>query len=386
MKTRRPATIGASSLLIDGVLCGPGSVSISGSTIAAVQLGAAAAERADDVHDGVLTAGLIDVQVNGAAGIDFAGAPKQRWDRAAEALTHHGVTAYCPTAISAPLPELLDFVDRVEQVQQGAARRSVAQPLGAHLEGPFLAPGAAGAHPRHHLASPSDAEIDLLVARAVRGGLAMMTCAPEVPGAMTAIRRLSAAGVAMALGHTLATAEQTAAAVAAGASWVTHLFNAQAPLHHRRPGLVGHALGGAPLTLGLIVDLVHVEADVVRLTFAAAGGRVALVSDSVAVAGMPAGEYRLGSITIAHTATGPPQREDGTLAGSALFLDQAVRNAISIGIPPAMALHSATAIPANGLGDQQRGRLAVGCRADMVCWAPDWRVQRVYVGGAAVGD
>ncbi|MGH3882205.1 MAG: hypothetical protein ACRDRY_22695 [Pseudonocardiaceae bacterium] len=187
-----------------------------------------------------------------------------------------------------------------------------------HLEGPFLAGSRRGAHNAAFLCDPTDQALGVLLAAAAPGTLRLMTLAPERPGALDAVRRLAAAGVLVGLGHTDATAAQVSAAADAGARMVTHLFNAQRGLHHREPGVVGAGLVDHRLTSGLILDLHHVAAEVTRLTFAAAPGRVVLVTDAVAAAGMPPGRYVLGDEPVVVEAGRPPVRDDGKLAGSGL--------------------------------------------------------------------
>jgi len=175
----------------------------------------------------------------------------------------------------------------------------------------------------------------------------VVTLAPERAHALEAITLLTDAGVLVSVGHSDATGAQVAAAAEAGARAVTHLFNAARPLHHREPGVAGHALVDERLSLGLIVDLHHVAADVVRLAFLAAGDRIVLVTDAVASAGMPPGRYVLGGEPVLVEPGRPPMREDGVIAGSRLRLDEAVRNTVDLGVPLAVAVDAATRRPAS---------------------------------------
>jgi N-acetylglucosamine-6-phosphate deacetylase len=167
---------------------------------------------------------------------------------------------------------------------------------------------------------------------------------------------------------------------------VTHLFNAQRPLGHREPGVPGAALVDPRFTLGLIADLAHVAGDICKLVFQLASDRVALVTDAVAAAGMPPGRYQLGGEDVLLTDEGVPRSPTGTIAGSALTLDRAVRNMISIGIDPAVALCAATVIPADVIGEPTLGRLTPGARADLIWWDDDMRPRKVWVGGEVVFD
>ncbi len=297
-----------------------------------------------------------------------------------------GVTSFAPTFVTAPLPDLAAALESLPAGRVRSAYEPAARVLGAHLEGPFLSPKHRGAHDAALLRDPSVDAVDLLLAAGGADRLALVTLAPERPRALAAVARLVAAGVVVSVGHSDATAAQVEAAADAGATLVTHLFNAQRGLHHREPGVVGAALDDDRLSLGLVVDLVHVAPCVVRLAFAAAGARVVLVSDATAASGMPPGRYRLGGADAVVSAPDePPRRADGTLAGSAITLDAAVRLAISVGIDPVAALLAATRTPADTIGRGDLGRITPGAAADLVWWDDAWRVRRTWVAGRDTG-
>jgi len=256
--------------------------------------------------------------------------------------------------------------------------------LGVHLEGPFLAPARRGAHNPAWLVPPAPAAVGELLA-AGAGVLRLVTLAPELDGGLAAVRQLAAAGTVVSVGHSDATAAQVAAAADAGARMVTHLYNAQRPLHHREPGVVGQALADARLTSGLIADLVHVSAQACLIAFAAAPGRICLVTDAAACAGLPPGDYLLGGepIRLAPGAAAPV-RPDGTLAGSALRMDRAVANLVSAGAGLAAAVAAATRVPADLIGEPGLGRLAPGARADLAWLDGDLRTRGTWVGGEQV--
>jgi N-acetylglucosamine-6-phosphate deacetylase len=332
---------------------------------------------------GCLVPGLVDLQVNGCFGVDLGEVDAAGWAWVVQRLPETGTTAFLPTFVTAPLAELGRAL-RFASVFAGDAPAG-ARMLGVHLEGPFLAPGRAGAHHREWIVPPSPAAVaDLLAAGA--GVLRVMTLAPEVAGGLAAVAALASAGVVVSVGHSDATARQVAAAADAGARMVTHLFNAQRPLHHREPGVVGQALADSRLTSGLIADLRHVAGAVCALAFAAAPGRICLVTDAAAPAGMPPGRYRLGGETV-EVPPGddqPPRLADGTLAGSVLRMDRAVANMVAAGVGLAEAVAAASRIPADLIGRPDLGRLTPGAAADLVWLGDDLRTRATWVAGEQV--
>jgi N-acetylglucosamine-6-phosphate deacetylase len=218
------------------------------------------------------------------------------------------------------------------------------------------------------------------------GGVAIVTIAPDLPGAIELIAELSERGVIVSLGHTPATAAQATAAVDAGARWVTHLFNAMAPLHHREPGLAGVALADERLRVGLIPDGIHVDPLVVKTAQRAVGERLTIVTDAVAALGMPLGSQALGRTEVHIDGTGV-RLADGTLAGSNLAMDQGVRNLVAFtGCTSAVAIHAASTAPAGLLSDPTRGHLRHGARGDVVVLTEDLHLVSTYVGGELVHD
>jgi N-acetylglucosamine-6-phosphate deacetylase len=380
--------------LVDRAITGPVHIRVRDGRIVEVRTmghpsqNGSARNGARHVHldSGVLTPGLVDIQINGAVGVDFADVDAEAMRLVASTLPGTGVTRFLPTLITAPVPVALAQARAVLAASR-ALPSHVARPLGVHLEGPFLSPVRHGVHDPALMSDPTPALIDeILTDPVVAPKLRMLTLAPERPGALAAIRRLTAAGVLVSVGHTDATAAQTRAAADAGARMVTHLFNAQRGLGHREPGVPGAAFADSRFTLGLIADLAHVAPDVCSLVFAVAARRVALVTDAVAAAGMPPGRYQLGGADVLLTEDGVPRSPEGTIAGSALTLDRAVRNIVSIGVDPAVALSAATVIPADTIGEPSLGRLAPGAVADLVWWGDDMRPRKVWVAGEVVFD
>jgi N-acetylglucosamine-6-phosphate deacetylase len=366
-----------------------GYVVIGGESV--TEVGSGDPPRAADVRlpAGVLVPGLVDLQVNGYYGVEFQIADADGWATVARRLPETGTTAFMPTMITAPVGELAESLAAaaafVPSMTDGA------RVLGVHVEGPFISAARRGAHNPAFIIDPAPAAVSELVAGG-HGLLRLLTLAPELPGALAAIGELTRAGVLVSVGHSEATAEQVGQAAAAGARMVTHLFNAQRPLGHREPGVVGQALTDGRLTSGLILDLRHVVAAAAQIAFAAAPGRIALVTDAAACAGMPPGQYLLGGEPIRLPAGDgePPVRPDGTLAGSALRMDRAVANAVRCGVPLPTAVAAATRVPADLIGRQDLGRLTPGAAADLT-WLGDDLVTRatwvrgrlVYTDGAA---
>ena len=372
--------ISAPNLVSGGAFSGPGAVEIRDGRIVKIFSGNVEADIR--LTHGFLSPGLIDLHNNGAFGVDCAAATPAQWDGYIAKLAECGVTSVLPTVITAPLGALCAAAANVA----GAMARHGAI-LGLHLEGPFLALARRGAHPAEHLRLPDSAALDeLLAAPQMRAVLRLLTLAPELPGALAAIQRLAAAGVVVSLGHTDATAAQMSAGVDAGARMVTHVFNAQPPLHHRAPGAPGVALSDARLFPCLIADGVHVDPLLLKLAFAACPRAVA-VTDSIVVAGLAPGAVReFGGAPARLGPQGVGLRADGTIAGAGITLDEGVRRLIAYGIPPETALAAATSRPAEAMGLADRGWLAPGQRADIIWWGDDFSVQRVWTAGAATPE
>jgi N-acetylglucosamine-6-phosphate deacetylase len=364
-----------------GVLA-PGYLAVGGGLITEVAEGLPPSPPDLELRTGVLVPGLVDLQVNGYYGVDLGDCDPDGWALVARRLPETGTTAFLPTFITAPVARLAAAL-RLAQKLAGAATEG-ARVLGVHLEGPFLSPARAGAHRRDWMVPPSpEAVAELLDAG--NGVLRLVTLAPEADGALPAVAALVAAGVVVSVGHSDATAGQVAAAADAGARMITHLFNAQRGLHHREPGVVGQALTDHRLTSGLIVDLRHVSAAACAIAFAAAPGRICLVTDAAASAGMPPGRYLLGGQpTELPAGGGAPVRPDGTLAGSALRMDLAVANAVAVGLGLAEAVAAATRIPADLIGRPDLGRLAPGAPADLAWLGDDLRTRATWVGAKQV--
>ena len=310
----------------------------------------------DERHDGPIARGLVDLQVNGAAGVAVTDGP-EALDRIDRLLLSCGVTSYL-----AAVPTTDD--ETLARTARDVAERVAdpASPLeGLHLEGPFLDPQYAGVHRRELLRTPDDGVPDAYGSPAVR----LVTLAPELPGALRLIGDLTARGVAVAIGHTGCDTATARAALDRGATLFGHVFNAMRPLHHREPGPVAVALVDDRAHVAVIADGVHVDPLVLQLIHRAAGPRVVLVSDATPAAGAPPGDYAMAGVPVTCRADGRALGPAGVLAGSALTLDEAVRRWCRFsGASPASALAAAGARPAALLG--LPASLAPGSWADLV--------------------
>ncbi len=330
-----------------------------------------------DGGEGFLTPGFIDIHGHGGAGAAFDDGPEAI--ATARALHRaHGTTRAVISLVTASLD---DLAARAGMVADAAARDATI--LGSHLEGPFLDRGHKGAHTEALLRPSTPHDLDRLL-EAGRGTIRQVTLAPEIDGGMDAVRRLVAAGVAVAVGHTDATQEQTAAAFAAGATILTHAFNGMRGIHHREPGPVMAALRDDRVFLEVIADGIHLHADVIRLAFDEAPGRVALITDAMAAAGAPDGAYALGGLAV--TVTDGTARLDagGAIAGSTLTQDRALRVAVAAGVPVAAAVTALTAVPARAVGRPELGSLHPGGIADAVLLDAELQVTGVWVDGVRV--
>jgi N-acetylglucosamine-6-phosphate deacetylase len=396
-----------------GVLA-PGYVQTDGGRITAVGPGRPPGRPDLELGSGVLVPGLVDLQVNGYFGVEMQAADPAGWATVIEWLPATGCTAFLPTFITAPLAELTGALRAVAHYLPERRWRGT-RVLGVHLEGPFISPARRGAHNPDWIAAPAPAALAELLA-AGAGLVRVVTLAPEVNGGLAAVGQLAAAGVLVSVGHSDATAAQVAAAAGAGARMVTHLFNAQPPVKSRAPGVAGQALADPRLTSGLIVDTHHVAPANCAVAFTAAPGRICLVTDAAACAGMPPGEYLLGGepITLPPGDGVPPRRADGGLAGSALRIDRAVATMARLAggstapepaggsapagpaaeVPPgrsmgelaglAAAVAAASRVPADLIGRPDLGRLAPGAAADLVWLDDDLRTAGTWIDGERV--
>jgi N-acetylglucosamine-6-phosphate deacetylase len=359
--------LGVEAALVDGELV-RGDVTIADGAVA--QVGVLPAGRA-----GTAVPGYIDLHINGVAGVDFLTADAAGYHRAAGALAASGVVAFQPTFVSAPLD---DYAGALAVAAEAAGARD-GRPLvtGVHLEGPFLSPEWPGAHDPEHLRAPDPDLADRLVAA---GPVRMMTLAPELPGGLDLIERLAGAGVAVSCGHSGADAPTAHAAFARGARAITHLHNAHRRFRPRDPGLGGVALVRADVSVQAIVDGVHLAPETAYGAFLAAGRRFCLVTDAIEAAMLGDGRYELGRRHVT-VSDGAVRLADGTLAGSVLTMDEAVRNLVACGASLASAVHAASAAPAALLGREDLGALRPGAPAYLTVLDAELCPVRTLVGG-----
>ncbi|HSC92630.1 MAG TPA: N-acetylglucosamine-6-phosphate deacetylase [Gaiellaceae bacterium] len=354
--------LGVEAAVVDGMLL-RGDVEVAGGRIAAV--GLAGGGR------GIAAPGFVDLQVNGFAGVDFMHADASDYRRAGDALLETGVTAFQPTLITAPEEELRAALAEVP------AEPMRPRILGAHLEGPFLSSERLGVHLAAHRRDPDPLLAERLLAA---GPVTYMTLAPELPGALELVDLLHARGIVVSLGHTNATAAEAGAAFDRGVATVTHLFNAMRPFAHRDPGVAGAALARSGVVVQVILDGHHIAPETARIVWAAASGRVALVTDAMAAAGAGDGEFELAGEPVT-VVGGVARRADGVLAGSVITMIEAVRGLHALGAPLAEAIGAATAVPARAARRGDVGTIEPGSAADVVVLDDALEIRRVLVGG-----
>ena len=366
-------------LVDDGRLTDDAWVLFDGGRVRATGVGREqpAADELFDGGGGCLVPGFVDIHGHGGAGVSYDDGPDTI--RAARALhLAHGTTRAVISLVTASLD---DLAARAAMVADLASADPTI--LGSHLEGPFLDSGHKGAHAEGLLRAPDAASVDRLL-EAGRGTIRQITLAPELPGADAAIARLVDAGVAVAVGHTDADAGAAQRAFDAGATILTHAFNAMRAIHHRAPGPVVAALRADRVVLELIADGTHVDLDLIAVVFAAAGDRIALVTDAMAAAGSGDGRYELGGLEVVVDQGVARLTAGGAIAGSTLTQDAALRRVVAAGVALPVAVRALTATPARAVGRADLGTLAVGGVADGVLLDDDLHVERVWVAGAAV--
>ena len=339
-----------------------------------------------DFGDAILAPGFLDIHIHGGAGLDVMRAPLSELPRLGEFLTRHGVTGYFPTTVAAPLDATCTALERLADAIESALPSNgtpvQARPIGIHLEGPFLSHKRRGVHPPEYLVEPTVPIFDRLW-QAARGHVTMMTIAPEIPGAIEVIAEAARRNVCVSIGHSDAQLDMARNAVKAGARHATHTFNAMRPLDHREPGILGEVLSDDRITADLIADGIHVSPEVVKVFLHSKGyERAVLITDAISATGMPDGRYQLGPIEV--DVKDGKCTANGSLAGSVLTMDRAVRNVTKFSDWTLRdAVRAATLNPAHAVGlTKQYGKLAAGASADFLVLSPTGEVLKTIVAGS----
>lgn len=340
-----------------------------------------------DYPGATLVPSFLDVHIHGSMGHDVMEGSAAALDAVGRFVARHGVAAYLPTTVTAPVDSTLRamelLADRIERAETECIP-GCARPLGIHLEGPFLSHAKRGVHPPQFLQPPS---LDLLrkLWEAARGRIVLMTVAPELPGATEMIEHAIALGIRVSLGHSNADSSQARAGIAAGATSATHAYNAMRPLDHREPGLLGIVLDDSSLFSELICDGIHVDPVMVRLFLKAKGpDRGILMTDGISATGMPDGVYQLGELPV--TVADGKCLYEGKLAGSVLTFDRAIRNFLQFTqTTPTTAARYASTNPARMIGFAANyGELAPGRQADITVLSPQAEVVATLLAGQPV--
>ena len=333
----------------------------------------------DGMQDGLdlggryVAPGFVDMHVHGGGGAAFTDNP----NTVVEFHRRHGTTTCLASLVTASISELVgQVVALAPLVESGLV-------AGVHLEGPFLAAARRGAHDPDLLRAPDTASVAALL-DAGRGTVRMVTIAPELPGALDAIALIVDRGAVAAIGHTDATYDEACAGLAAGATVGTHLFNAMRPLHHREPGVILSLLE-SDVTCELVVDNVHIHPALAAWVMRVAAGRIALITDAIAAAGVGDGAYLLGGLEVTVNVGVARLTYGGSIAGSTLTQDVALRNAVSAGVPLPDAVAALTVVPARALG-LPAGTLEPGRRADLVVLSEGLQVDGVMAGGSWIAQ
>lgn len=322
-----------------------------------------------------LVPGFIDLQLNGAFGHDFTTNPETIWEVAAK-LLRWGVTSFLPTIITSPRSQIEKAQDVVQNGRP--ANFQGAEPLGLHLEGPFLNPQKKGAHNPAYIRQP---DLQWIVDWSPETAVSLVTLAPEQPNALAMVEELASRSVVVSAGHSMASFAEAQAGFANGVCCGTHLYNAMPPLGHREPGLIGALLNTDEIVAGIIPDGIHAHPAMVKLAWEMKGTKLNVVTDAMAALGMPPGVYPLNDFEVTVSTTDARLR-DGTLAGSILDMETAVSNLIRFtNCTVAEAIATVTTTPADLLGLPDRGRIEPHTIADAVLLTPDLTVDLTICAG-----
>ncbi len=343
------------------------------------------AQAADEVIDAegkMLLPGFIDIHIHGAVGYDFNDGTDEALDNITAFVAKHGTTSVLATTSTIGAESEKNAINKiVEKLQNGTAGASI---VGLHMEGPFFSPKALGAQNPEFVQAPSMENLKNMIGDNI-AILKLIAIAPECDKDMATIKELTQMGIRTAIGHTKATYAEATAALEAGATMLTHFYNAMTPLNHRDPGVVGAVLENGNAEIQLITDLIHLHPAAIRVATRAVGDdNVIIISDAIAGTGLGDGVYDLGGLDV-YVKDGVARIKEGNLAGSTLTLDVALKNMVDIGYAPETAVKYLTENPARAIGiSDRKGKLAEGMDADLVIINDDYEVENTFVEGRLV--
>ncbi|MCX7796562.1 MAG: N-acetylglucosamine-6-phosphate deacetylase [bacterium] len=334
----------------------------------------------ENLDDCFIVPGFIDIHTHGAVGYDVMDGNPEGIVKMAEFLASHGVTSFLPTTTTLDIESTLNAISAVERAIE--LNKNGAKIIGIHLEGPFINPKHKGAQNEKYIIEPTKEILETLTQSKL---IKLVTIAPEISGAIPAIKFMRDKGIYVSLGHSDATYEDTIKAITAGATLITHLFNGMRPFHHREPGIIGAGIAEDSLNCQVIADGIHIHFSAIRLVYKAKGYRnIVLISDSMSATGLSDGEYELGGLKVT-VRSGAPRLEDGRLAGSTLTLDNAIKNMVNkVLVPLPFAVEMASKVPAKSIGEASIGSLSYGNKADIVVLDRNFNVVRTYIDGRLV--
>lgn len=372
--------VAAGTMVLGDQVCKPGWLATSGGRIIECGTGPSPRPPDDDFADCVVVPGFVDMHVHGGGGASYTDGISADVEQAAEFHLRHGTTTTVASLVTAAPDDLLRQVQVLAEMTRGKTI------VGVHLEGPWLSAMRCGAHDSTLMRNPDPAEIDALLT-AADGTIRMVTLAPELPGSQDAINRIADADVVVAIGHTNASYDDAKRAIDWGATVGTHVFNAMRPLHHRDPGPALALLEDPRITVELIADGVHLHPALVRQVIETIGpGRVALITDAIAAAGLPDGSSRIGALEVEVTERIARVRGRSTIAGSTATMDQLFRTAVDkLGgsdAALAKAARMTATTPARALKLDRVGSLRIGMEANCVVLDEDLHVHRVMRDGS----
>jgi len=336
--------------------------------------------QVENLDDCFIVPGFVDVHTHGAVGHDVMDCNPEGIVKMAEFLASHGVTSFLPTTTTLDIETTLKAISAVEIAK--SLNKNGAKIIGIHLEGPFINPKHKGAQNEKYIIEPTREILEKLTSSSL---IRLVTIAPEVSGAIPAIKFFRDRSIYVSLGHSDATYEDTLKAIMAGANQITHMFNGMRAFHHREPGIIGAGLIEDSLKCQIIADGIHSHFSAIRLVYRTKGYKnIILISDSMSATGLSDGKYELGGLNVT-VRSGAPRLPDGRLAGSTLTLDVAIKNVVNKAlIPLPFAIEMASRVPAESIGEATLGSFSYGNKADIVVLDRDFKVVRTYIDGRLV--